>query len=78
MWARIENDTVMEIIDFDPEGRFHKDLEWVMCSDTAEEGMILDRENQTMAHPPKEEEEQIASVKPNLLKRVIGGGTQTA
>ena len=30
-WARIENGTVMEITDIDPNGRFHPDLIWVEC-----------------------------------------------
>lgn len=38
-WARIENDKVMEIIDFDPKGRYHPDIEkqFVECDDTAEQ-----------------------------------------
>lgn len=30
-WARIENETVMEITDIDPAGRFHESLIWVQC-----------------------------------------------
>jgi len=30
-WARIENNTTMEITDIDPNGRFHPDLIWVEC-----------------------------------------------
>lgn len=29
MWARIENDTVKEITNIDPAGRFHSSLVWV-------------------------------------------------
>lgn len=36
-WARIENKTVMEIIDFDPVGRFHPALVWVECPENCEQ-----------------------------------------
>lgn len=36
-WARIENNVVMEIIDFDPVGRFHPDLIWVECPENCEQ-----------------------------------------
>lgn len=37
MWARIENNIVMEIIDFDPTDRFHSSIVWIPCTiDTAE------------------------------------------
>ena len=32
-FARIENDTVMEVIDFDPTGRFAPDFVFVPCGD---------------------------------------------
>lgn len=32
-WARIENNTTMEITDIDPNGRFHPDLIWVGCQE---------------------------------------------
>lgn len=32
-WARIENETVMELTDVDPSGRFHPSLVWVACND---------------------------------------------
>lgn len=31
MWARIENDAVVEITDVDPTGKFHPSLNWVPC-----------------------------------------------
>ncbi|HAJ6759086.1 TPA: hypothetical protein HNC90_22490 [Escherichia coli] len=31
MWARIENNIVMEITDIDPAERFHPSLIWVEC-----------------------------------------------
>lgn len=38
MWARIENDTVAELTDIDPEGRFHPSIEWVACHKPVEMG----------------------------------------
>ncbi|NER60444.1 hypothetical protein G3435_11490 [Pseudomonas sp. MAFF212428] len=35
MWARIENDTVVEITGIDPAGRFHPSLVWVACDGAA-------------------------------------------
>lgn len=29
MWARIENNVVVELTEIDPEGRFHQDIVWV-------------------------------------------------
>ncbi|CAD5747883.1 hypothetical protein BvCmsNSP073_04699 [Escherichia coli] len=31
MWARIENNVVMELTDIDPTGRYHDSLIWVEC-----------------------------------------------
>lgn len=42
MWARIENGSVAELTDIDPEGRFHPSLEWVACDDTTTLGMTYD------------------------------------
>lgn len=38
MWARIENGTVAELTDIDPEGRFHPSIEWVTCDEPVDEG----------------------------------------
>lgn len=38
-WARIENTTVAEVTDIDPEGRFHPSLIWVACPDNTVSGM---------------------------------------
>lgn len=37
-WARIENGTVIEITDIDPNGRFHPDLIWEECADGVAQG----------------------------------------
>ena len=42
MWARIENSTVAEITDIDPDGRFHPSIEWVTCNKQIEVGWIYD------------------------------------
>lgn len=38
MWARIENDTVVEITRIDPAGRFHPSLLWVACDSAVGHG----------------------------------------
>lgn len=43
MWARIENNTVVEIKDR-PAGLFHPSLVWVECPDYVQPGYIYDRE----------------------------------
>ncbi len=42
MWARIENNTVMELTDVDTTGRFHPSLLWVMCPDYVQPGYLYD------------------------------------
>jgi hypothetical protein len=39
-WCRLDNDTVIEIIDFDPKGRFVKEIEekFVKCTDEVKQG----------------------------------------
>lgn len=44
MWARIENNTVVEITDIDPAGRFHPLLVWVECPDYVQPGFTCDGE----------------------------------
>lgn len=36
-WARIENSAVVELVNFDPTGRFPEFMEWVSCPDTVQE-----------------------------------------
>lgn len=40
MWARIENETVMELTDIDPSDRFHPALIWVECPENTVQGML--------------------------------------
>ena len=40
MWARIENNVVMELTDIDPTGRYHDSLIWVECPPDTQRGYI--------------------------------------
>lgn len=40
MWARIQGGKVAELIDIDPDGRFHPSLKWVSCDDAVKAGMM--------------------------------------
>lgn len=42
MWARIENNTVAEITEIDPAGRFHASLLWESCSAEVQPGWLYD------------------------------------
>lgn len=42
MWARIENNVVVELTDIDPEGRFHRDMIWVECTQATQVGWVYD------------------------------------
>ena len=54
MWARIENNTVMELIDINPEGRFHSSLIWVKCPADVVQGYLYDGEVFTKPDSPEE------------------------
>lgn len=41
-WARIESNTVAELTDIDPTGRFHPSLIWVECPDYVQPGYLYD------------------------------------
>lgn len=43
MWARIENEEIKEIIDFDPADKFHPSIVWEKVTASEEVGMV--REN---------------------------------
>lgn len=49
-FARLENNTVVELIAFDPAGLFHESLVWVPCDDTTEAGDVFD--GQGFSRPP--------------------------
>lgn len=42
MWARIENDRVVETTTESPKGRFHESLVWVLCRNTVKIGDLYD------------------------------------
>ncbi|MFQ2050947.1 tail fiber assembly protein [Aeromonas veronii] len=41
MWARIENNVVMETTNTDPSGRYYEGLNWMECSDDVAPGWIV-------------------------------------
>ena len=42
MWARIEENIVVELTDIDPKGRFHASLKWVKCLASTLLGSLYD------------------------------------
>jgi hypothetical protein len=54
MWARIENNVVVELTDINPEGRFHKDLVWKSCNSSVQVGWIYEG-NEFVSPSPVEE-----------------------
>lgn len=51
MWARIENNAVMELTDIDPTDRFHPSLIWVECPADTQQGYIYS--NGEFSQPPE-------------------------
>lgn len=41
MWARIKDDTVLEVTDLDPAGRFHPSMMWIACDTHVTQGWRL-------------------------------------
>jgi len=68
MWARIENSTVAEITDIDPDGRFHPSIEWVACSKRVEVGWSYDESR--FSAPPETPIDDLAS---QALSRINSG-----
>ncbi|MBE0435221.1 MAG: hypothetical protein IBX56_05385 [Methylomicrobium sp.] len=58
MWARIENDTILELTDVDPTGRFHPDLDWMSVPENAKIGMIRQGGGFVNRPPPPPTREQ--------------------
>lgn len=42
MWARIDDNSVAEITDIDPSGRFHSSIQWVECPEEVKQGWLYD------------------------------------
>lgn len=63
MWARIENNVVMELTDTNPKGRFHKDLVWKLCNPSVQAGWIYEGSEFVPATPIEQSvvENEIAS-----------------
>lgn len=40
-WARLDEKRVVEVTTVSPEGRFHPNIEWVICPDNVSEGFIF-------------------------------------
>ena len=64
MWARLENNIVIEIINFDPTDKFTSDLVWVECDETAKEFMVF--ENGSFREP-----DTPVDIRPYNEKRVL-------
>jgi len=45
MYARIKDNRAIEIIDFDPKGKFHESLKWQEVPDNVEQGWTTDGQN---------------------------------
>lgn len=54
MWARIENNEVIELTDIDPEGRFHPSLIWVECPAYIRQGYLYNGIEFTEPESPAE------------------------
>ena len=52
MWARIENNTVAELTDIDPTGRFNPALIWVPCPTGTSLGDAYDSQAKSFGPPP--------------------------
>jgi len=64
MWARLENNIVKEVINFDPTDKFTSDLIWVKCDETAKEFMVF--ENGSFREP-----DTPVDIRPYNEKRVL-------
>lgn len=51
MWARIDNDEVMEVTNIDPAGRFHPSLIWLECPADVQQGYIYENGSFKPAEP---------------------------
>ena len=52
MWARIENEEIKEIIDFDPAGKFHPAIVWEKVTASGEVGMVRKDGSWVKEEPP--------------------------
>jgi hypothetical protein len=68
-WARVENGEVIEIISFDPAGKFHPSLTWTPCSDAASPGWTLD--NGSFTKPKDPDPSILLKAKQEVMKKKI-------
>jgi hypothetical protein len=54
MWARLEDNIVREVIDFDPDGIFHESLVWVACTNEVIENDIYNETTKGFEKPELE------------------------
>ena len=66
MWARIENNVVMELTDIDPSGRFHPTLVWLACPEDTVEGSVYDSRTNSFTAPTT------AAAVPTICTKVRG------
>ena len=59
-WALIENDSVKELTDIDPEGRFHPDFVWVVAPKSVQVGYSY--KDGKFSAPPATSEEDLAAM----------------
>ena len=52
MWARLEDNIVKEIINFDPTDKFTGDLTWVECDSATREFMVFENGSFREPDPP--------------------------
>lgn len=50
-WARLEENIVFEVINFEPDGNFHESMVWKSCSSDVEQGWIYDPDTDTFSEP---------------------------
>lgn len=66
MWARIENNKVKEVINFDPTDKFHPSLVWVGCPDGVKEGHTYDGVN--FIPPPQKTLDEVKLDRLNYIR----------
>jgi hypothetical protein len=59
MWALIQNGTVAEITDIDPQGRFHPSLVWVGCGPDVKAGDVYENGEFSKPEPQEPESQQL-------------------
>ena len=75
MWARIADGAVAELVDEDPVGRFHPDMQFAEAFDWVEPGMLYDgREFKPRPKPPEPSPAPREVSKQELVQRIQAAG----